>query len=74
MLPLQQPDVLGQDLYHVGLVVVEVERRDHLPLVDMLQRNTSLRQVLDVTEEWLEVQYVHLLCFQLVLIADSHAS
>ena len=73
MLPPQQPDVLGQDLYHVSLVVVQIERRDHLPLVDMLQRNASLRQVLDVTEEWLEVQYVHLLRFQLVLIADSHA-
>lgn len=73
MLPLQKPDVLEQDLYHVGLVVVQVKRCDHLPLVDVLQWDASFCQVLDITEERFEVQYMYLLCFQLVLIADGHA-
>lgn len=64
MLPPQGSDLPGEDLSHLILVPEEVEGRDHLTLVDVLQRDATFVEVLDIAKEWLEVDDVDLLGFQ----------
>ena len=62
MLFPQHSHLLCVQFDYVILVEVQVEWRDHLPLVDVVERDSALDQILDVAEERLKVQDVHLLC------------
>lgn len=71
MLLPQHSHLLCVQLNDVVLVEVQVEWRDHLPLVDVVQRDPAFDQILYVAEERLKVQDVHLLRSQPVLAADA---